>query len=88
MSKFAFILISILATSVLNLSAEVNVATPSSIRVHHFVVKGKTTPKILRDLAEEYRLVIGVYGIGDTPFSTPTGVLTSLRCFFAGGRGF
>ena len=68
MSKFAFFLISILATSVLNLSAQVNVATPSSIRVHHFVVKGKTAPKILDDLAKEYRLVIGVYGSGNTRF--------------------
>jgi ACT domain-containing protein len=65
MSKFAFILISILATSVLNLSAQVNVATPSSIRVHHFIVKGETATKILRDLAEKYRLVIGVYGSGN-----------------------
>jgi hypothetical protein len=68
MSKFAFIFISILATSVLNLCAQVNVATPSSIRVHHFVVKGKTATKILDDLAKKYRLVIGVYGSGNTRF--------------------
>lgn len=68
MRKFAVIVISILATSVLNLNAQVNVVTPSSIRVHHFVAKGKTAPKILRDLAEEYRLVIGVYGSGDFRF--------------------
>ncbi|MGA9511717.1 MAG: hypothetical protein WBV55_24050 [Candidatus Sulfotelmatobacter sp.] len=65
MSEFSFILVSILATSVLNLSAQVNVCTPSSIRVHHFVAKGKTATQILRDLAEKYRLVIGVYGTGD-----------------------
>jgi hypothetical protein len=66
MSKFAFISASILATSVLNLSAQVKVATPSSIRVHHFVEKeGKVATKILSDLAEKYRLVIGVYGSGN-----------------------
>jgi len=79
MSKVAFILISVLATSFLNLSAQVNMATPSSIRVHniptpssirvhHFVVKGKTATKILEDLAKKYRLVIGVYGSGNFRF--------------------
>jgi hypothetical protein len=68
MSRFAFILICILAISVFNLSAQVNVATPSSIRVHHFVVRGKTPPKILGDLAKKYRLVIGVDGSGDFRF--------------------
>jgi hypothetical protein len=75
MSKFAFILIGILAASVLNLSAQVNVATPSSIRVHHFVVKGKTATKILDDLAKKYRLVIGVYGSGNFSFvEMPVGI--------------
>ena len=61
-------MICILAISVFNLSAQVNVATPSSIRVHHFVVRGKTPPKILGDLAKKYRLVIGVDGSGDFRF--------------------
>lgn len=75
MSKFAFTLISILATAVLNLSAQVKPATPSSIRVHHFVAKGKTATKILQDLAEKYRLVIGVYGSGDFRFvEMPIGI--------------
>ena len=52
MSNFAFILISILAIPVSNVSAQVNVSTPSSIRVHHFVIRGETAPKILRDLAK------------------------------------
>jgi hypothetical protein len=68
MNKFTFILIGIVATSVLSLNAQVNVAVPSSIRVHHFVVKGETATKILRDLAKNYRLVIGVYGSGNTRF--------------------
>ena len=67
-SNFAFILLSVLAISDLNLGAQVNVATPSSIRVHHFVIKGKTPGKILGDLAKEYRLVIGVYGSGNLRF--------------------
>jgi hypothetical protein len=68
MNKFVFILISTLTVLVPKLSAQVNVATPASIRVHHFVVKGKTAPKILGDLAREYRLVIGIYGSGNTRF--------------------
>jgi hypothetical protein len=76
MSKFAFIVVSFLALSVPNLSAQVNVATPSSIRVHHFVEKeGKTATKLLDELAKKYCLVIGVYGSGDFRFvEMPIGI--------------
>lgn len=81
MSKFAFILASILAISALNLSAQVSVATPSSIRVHHFVEKeGKTATKILDELSKKYRLVIGVYGSGDFRFvEMPIGIDVEIK---------
>jgi hypothetical protein len=69
-------LVSILAISALNLSAQVNVVTPSSIRVHHFVEKeGKTATKILDELAKQYRLVIGINESGDFRFvEMPMGI--------------
>jgi hypothetical protein len=56
-----FVLLAMLVTS---LSAQVNVTAPSSIPVHSFVVKGKTAPKILDELAKKYHIIIGIYGSG------------------------
>ena len=66
MSNFTVVLISIVFISFPNLNAQVNVAAPSSIRVHLFVEKdGATVTALLSDLAEKYHIVIGVYGSGD-----------------------
>lgn len=79
--KFAFILISVFAISVLDLSAQDRTVEPSSIRVDRFVVKdGKTATKILRSLAEKYRLVIGVHGSGNfRDLEMPAGIDVDIK---------
>jgi hypothetical protein len=61
MNKFRFIGIGLLAILVTNLSAQVNVAKPSSIPVHDFVSNSYTLEVVYR-LAVKYHVVIGAYG--------------------------
>jgi hypothetical protein len=81
MSNFTVVFIGIIFISFPNLNAQVNVVTPSSIRVHRFVEKeGKTATALLRDLAEKYHLVIGVYGSGDfRRVEMPTGIDVEIK---------
>jgi len=45
-------------------SEGVNTKTPSSIRIHNCTAQGRTAAKVLSDLAQDYHIVIGIYGAG------------------------
>lgn len=62
MKRYIDVTIILLAIQVTCLSAQVNVATPSSILIHNFAKKDKTL-YVLQALAEKYHFVIGVHGI-------------------------
>jgi hypothetical protein len=61
MKRLTCVMIGLLVVLVTFISAQVNVAAPSSIAVHDIVESG-TTRSILQKLAEEHHVVIGVYG--------------------------
>jgi hypothetical protein len=61
MNRFGFVGIGLLAILVTKLSAQVNIALPSSIPVHDFSAKSYTLEVVYR-LAVQYHVVIGSYG--------------------------